>query len=102
MIFLSIHFADSPLAQVHQPDNLTQVYHMRGNLMADEKKDQRVTLMMTPTELQRLDDWAFGQRIRSRGEAIRRLIAAAIVSHSRAGSAAFGATHKSTGNQGER
>ncbi|MGB3536823.1 MAG: hypothetical protein WBA42_01550 [Mesorhizobium sp.] len=43
--------------------------------MADEKelKDQRVPIMMTPSELEAIDDWMFKNRIRSRGEAIRRL-----------------------------
>ena len=69
--------------------------------MADEKKDQRVTLMMTPTELQRLDDWAFGHRIRSRGEAIRRLITAAIISDSQTANPNFGPANTSVANQGE-
>jgi hypothetical protein len=45
--------------------------------MADEKelKDQRVPVMMTPSELEAIDDWMFKNRIRSRGEAIRRLTA---------------------------
>lgn len=30
--------------------------------------------MMTPSEVKAVDDWSFEQRIRSRGEAIRRLI----------------------------
>jgi hypothetical protein len=33
---------------------------------------------MTPSELSALDDWAFANRVRSRGEAIRRLIEAGI------------------------
>jgi hypothetical protein len=41
----------------------------------DELKDQRVHLLMTASELKAVDDWSFEQRIRSRGEAIRRLIA---------------------------
>lgn len=41
--------------------------------MADELKDQRVVTMMSPSELQSIDDWMFANRIRSRGEAIRRL-----------------------------
>lgn len=41
--------------------------------MADELKDQRVPIMMSPSELKALDDWMFANRIRSRGEAIRRL-----------------------------
>ena len=38
-----------------------------------EVKDQRVPLVMSPSELNELDDWMHENRIRSRGEAIRRL-----------------------------
>lgn len=38
-----------------------------------EIKDQRVPLVMAPSELEALDDWMHQNRIRSRGEAIRRL-----------------------------
>lgn len=38
-----------------------------------ELKDQRVTIMFSKSELEMIDDWAFANRIRSRGEAIRRL-----------------------------
>jgi len=38
-----------------------------------ELKDQRVVTMMSPSELEAIDDWMFQNRIRSRGEAIRRL-----------------------------
>lgn len=38
-----------------------------------ELKDQRIPIMMTESELLALDDWSFKNRIRSRGEAIRRL-----------------------------
>jgi hypothetical protein len=39
-----------------------------------EIRDQRVPVLLTASELERLDDWMFGQRLRSRGEAIRRLM----------------------------
>lgn len=42
--------------------------------MSAELKSERVTTMMTPSEVKDVDDWAFESRIRSRGEAIRRLI----------------------------
>jgi hypothetical protein len=42
--------------------------------MADELKSERVTTMMTPSEVKEIDDWSFARRIRSRGEAVRRLI----------------------------
>jgi hypothetical protein len=42
--------------------------------MADEKKDQRIPVMMTASEVKAIDDWSFTNRIRSRGEAIRRLV----------------------------
>ena len=42
--------------------------------MSEQLKTQRVTIMMSPTELSEIDEWSFDQRIRSRGEAIRQLI----------------------------
>lgn len=42
--------------------------------MSEELKDQRVTIMLTPSEFKAVEDWSFENRIRSRGEAIRRLI----------------------------
>jgi metal-responsive CopG/Arc/MetJ family transcriptional regulator len=42
--------------------------------MADEKKDQRIPVMMTAAEVKAIDDWSFTNRIRSRGEAIRQLV----------------------------
>ena len=44
------------------------------SLMPDEPIDQRVALVMRASELREVDDWSFAHRIRSRGEAIRRLI----------------------------
>lgn len=42
--------------------------------MEKELKDQRIAVMLTPSELKAIDDWSFSKRIRSRGEAIRQLI----------------------------
>ncbi len=42
--------------------------------MSEELKSERVQLLMAPSELKAIDDWSFSNRIRSRGEAIRRLI----------------------------
>jgi len=42
--------------------------------MSDELRSERITTMMTPSEVKAVDDWSFEQRIRSRGEAIRQLI----------------------------
>ncbi|MET3925906.1 hypothetical protein [Devosia sp. 2618] len=47
--------------------------------MAEELKDHRVVTMMTPSELEEIDDWMFKNRIRSRGEAIRRLCQMGII-----------------------
>jgi hypothetical protein len=44
----------------------------------DERKTERIQVLMTPSEVSALDDWAFANRIRSRGEAIRRLIEAGL------------------------
>ncbi|MGO6699906.1 hypothetical protein ACCS33_10675 [Rhizobium ruizarguesonis] len=43
--------------------------------MSDDRelKDQRIPIMMTASEVTAIDDWSFKNRIRSRGEAIRRL-----------------------------
>ena len=38
-----------------------------------ELKDVRIPIMMSATEVEAIDDWAFSHRIRSRAEAIRRL-----------------------------
>jgi hypothetical protein len=47
--------------------------------MADnERKTERIQVLMTPSELEALDDWAFANRIRSRGEAVRRLVEAGL------------------------
>jgi hypothetical protein len=51
------------------------IYNMDMADDSTEPKDQRVPIMMTASELKAVDDWSFEQRIRSRGEAIRRLIA---------------------------
>ncbi|MCL7998003.1 hypothetical protein M8994_07080 [Brucella sp. 21LCYQ03] len=49
--------------------------------MTDEKelKDQRIPIMMTLSEVEAIDDWMFKNRIRSRGEAIRRLCQMGII-----------------------
>ena len=40
--------------------------------MPDELKSERVTTIMSSSEVKEVDDWSFLNRIRSRGEAIRR------------------------------
>lgn len=43
--------------------------------MAEEKKDQRIPIMMAASEVSRIDDWRSKQPgIPSRAEAIRRLV----------------------------
>lgn len=39
-----------------------------------EKKDVRIHLVMSPSEVEALDDWRAEKRIWSRSEAIRRLV----------------------------
>lgn len=41
--------------------------------VSEENKDQRIVVLMTPTESAAVDDWSFANKIRSKGEAIRRL-----------------------------
>jgi hypothetical protein len=62
--------------QVAQVANSVYSYCMPTKSDDDfEPKDQRVHLMMTASELKAVDDWSWAQRIRSRGEAIRQLVA---------------------------
>jgi hypothetical protein len=42
--------------------------------MNAEPKSERVTIMMAPSDVKAVDDWSFANRVRSRGEAIRRLV----------------------------
>lgn len=55
--------------------------------MASTKKpieqllDQRMVIMMSKAEIELIDDWMFSQRIRSRGEAVRRLVTAGMVAN---------------------
>lgn len=46
--------------------------------MEPEKKDQRVTIMMSESELEAVDRWAHHHMLKSRGEAIRMLLSAAL------------------------
>lgn len=39
----------------------------------NELKDQRVVTMMSSADLEAIDEWMFANRLKSRGEAIRRL-----------------------------
>lgn len=41
--------------------------------------DQRMVIMMSKAEIDLIDDWMFSQRIRSRGEAVRRLVTAGML-----------------------
>lgn len=41
--------------------------------MTDDKKTLKFQMMMSPQEAERLDDWMFQNRLRSRAEAIRQL-----------------------------
>jgi metal-responsive CopG/Arc/MetJ family transcriptional regulator len=43
-----------------------------------EKKDVRIQLVISPSEIEALDEWRAKQRIWSRSEAIRRLVARGI------------------------
>lgn len=42
--------------------------------MTDELKDQRIPIMMSPSEVAAVDDWMFARRMKSRAAAIRELI----------------------------
>ena len=59
--------------------------HRRESPMTRPKKnvsdllDQRMVIMMSKAEIDLIDDWMFSQRIRSRGEAVRRLVTAGML-----------------------
>ncbi len=40
----------------------------------EELRTERITTMMTPSQVKMIDDWSFENRIRSQSEAVRRLI----------------------------
>ena len=41
---------------------------------ADEQKTERFNMFMSPSEMKAIDDWAWKKRIRSKSEAVRRLV----------------------------
>lgn len=47
--------------------------------MADELKTIKFQMMLSPSEAEAIDDWAFANRIKSRAEAIRRLVRFALL-----------------------
>ena len=49
-----------------------------AGMSESELKTVRLQVMVSPSELEAIDDWAFANRIRSRGEAVRRLIEAGL------------------------
>ena len=42
--------------------------------MADDKRVERVPLLLTKKELEKLDDWQFTHRVRTRSDAVRVLM----------------------------
>lgn len=44
----------------------------------NEKKTVRVQVVMAPSEVERIDDWGFKHRIRSRSEVVRKLVLAGL------------------------
>lgn len=52
--------------------------------MTKEKKIARVQVVMAPSEVERIDDWGFKHRIRSRSEVVRRLLLAGLEAMERA------------------
>lgn len=66
--------------------------------MTKEKKIARVQVVMAPSEVERIDDWGFKHRIRSRSEVVRRLLLAGLEAMERAEKRAEkdeGSRHKS-------
>jgi metal-responsive CopG/Arc/MetJ family transcriptional regulator len=42
--------------------------------VSDEKKSERIPVVLTPSLLARIEDWRFARRLGSRSDAIRQLI----------------------------
>jgi len=55
--------------------------------MSAELKSERIQVLMTPSEVLAVDDWAHQNRIKSRGEAIRRLTEMGLSGESASGAA---------------
>jgi len=54
---------------------------MARPLTGDEPLNQRLHLMLAPSDLQSIDDFRFTERVGSRSEAIRRLIELGLEAH---------------------
>lgn len=46
--------------------------------MSNEKRTVRVQVVMTPSEVEEIDDWGFAHRIRSRSDVFRKLVLAGL------------------------
>jgi hypothetical protein len=53
---------------------LWHIQPMTDDTTNDVKRTVRVPLLLTPEEAKNLDDWQFANRLRTRSDAIRRLI----------------------------
>lgn len=51
--------------------------------LADELKTIKFQMMLSPSEAEAIDDWGFASRIRSRAEAIRRLVQVGLIANER-------------------
>lgn len=45
---------------------------------ATERKSERFNMFLSPAEMERIDEWAWKNRIRSKSEAVRRLCQVAL------------------------
>jgi hypothetical protein len=58
--------------------HMTRLWHIwlmpDATMTDDTKRTIRVPLLLTPEEAKKLDDWQFANRLRTRSDAIRRLI----------------------------
>lgn len=54
---------------------------MSDNTDKDEQKTERFNMFMSPSEMKAIDDWAWENKIRSKSEAVRRLVQIGIRAH---------------------
>lgn len=54
---------------------------MSDGTKSDEQKTERFNMFMSPSEMEAIDEWAWLNRIRSKSEAVRRLIRIGMMAH---------------------
>jgi hypothetical protein len=79
----NVHIAGRGVkADIAQEAQAMQIAEMAG------QKTERLHVLLTKEEMEQLDDWMFAQRVRTRGEAVRRMLKIAVDTTAKAEDAA--------------